>query len=105
MTHARITPNTLTDLRLSDLDAITRALVEDAFEDARLAVNCTEYALAQHAIAARLGIAPSGELALCTCDCGCDRIEDARHVATYQPGNGREIAQCRDCADTHRYTD
>lgn len=33
------------------------------------------------------------------------RIEDARHVATYQPGNGREIAQCRDCADTHRYTD
>ena len=103
LTHARTAP----DLHLSDLDPITRYAVKDAFEDARLAANCAEYALAQKLIAGRLGVVlpPSGELALCTCGCGCDAITDAAHVRTWQPGDGTETVQCPDCDDDHRITD
>lgn len=95
-------------LHLADLDPATRAGVEDAFEDIRLAANPVECDLAQHVIAAHLGITlpASGELALCTCPvCGCDAIEDVDHVATHQPGDGTETVQCRTCADDHRTTE
>ena len=102
MTHAQIAKYP----QLSDLDPTVREAFEGLLHEAISTVDNTAYFSLHRDAARAIGmVAPaSGELAVCTCECGCDQIHDGYHSATYQPGNGREIAQCPDCADTHRIT-
>lgn len=102
ITHAR----TRIYPQVWELPGAVRDAFEGCLEDATQRENTAYFVLhreAAHILG--LPIPESGEFAICTCRCGCQRIHDAHHTAIYSHGNGTETAQCPDCADDHRIND
>lgn len=64
----------------------------------------TPYLAAHRAAADAIGLAlpPRGEIALCSCECGCQIVHDAWRTAVYLDGTV-ERGQCPACTDDHRH--